>query len=163
MLKMEEPAEDGVGRVGDGGRSQRRNERGKILKSRGTDERNGQKGRCDERGSRSEEVGNVGRARGSGKRAKEENTARSVVAGAFEAGSSARGNFNNPRDTKRNVCSHIWPGLMRRQFSVYVGPPSVRGRKITIAGKRLRGVAGKRREDGDSGERDEDGAAESRI
>lgn len=53
------------------------------------------------------------------------------------ASSSARGNFNNPRDTKRNVCSHIWPGLMRRQFSVYVGP-SARGRKITIAGKRLR-------------------------
>lgn len=27
--------------------------------------------------------------------------------------SSARENFNNPRDTKRYVCSHIWPGLMR--------------------------------------------------
>lgn len=32
----------------------------------------------------------------------------------------SHGNFANPRDTKRE-CSHIWPALMRRRISVYVG------------------------------------------
>lgn len=84
---------------------------------------------------RDEGVIKVARQRRERRAKEDERRKRSAV-----AGSAARGNFNNPRDTKRNVCSHIWPGLMR-QFSVYVGP-SARGRKITIAGKRLREEAG---------------------
>lgn len=86
---------------------------------------------------RDEGVIKVARQRRERRAKEDERRKRSAV-----AGSAARGNFNNPRDTKRNVCSHIWPGLMR-QFSVYVGP-SARGRKITIAGKRLREEAGER-------------------